>query len=531
MEQYLIYLRKSRKDRDMELETGNFDTLQRHRDALLALAKKRSYTVAGIFEEVVSGDTIAERPEMKKLLSAVETGAYAGVLVMEVPRLARGNTRDQGTVAETFQYSGTKIITPDKIYDPNDEADEEYFEFGLFMSRREYKSINRRLQRGRMASLNEGKYIAGTAPYGYQKIKLDHQKGCTLAIIPAQADVVREIFRLYTVGDLMPDGTASPIGSYGIANQLNARGVPSPGGAQWSASSVRDILKNPTYAGYVRWAYRPEVKQMVDSVVVTSHPVSKDYHLQKGLHPAIIPEEVWTAAKTSMQSRSHAPVPGKKQISNPLAGLITCSVCGRSMVQLPHGSHGAPMLLCPTPNCPTVGSRLDAVETALLDSLQDWMQTYKLSADAQKNGSVAGDEDVRAMERAIKKSEAGLATLQKQKSSLYDLLEQGVYTQTVFLERSRILAGKIGAAETQLTELHAHLSAIRRAELARKSTVPRIRHVLSVYDRLGTAAEKNALLKTVLDHAVYAKTVGGRYRESDLRLFVFPRLTPFGSEL
>ena len=172
MEQYLMYLRKSRKDRDLELQTGRFDTLQRHRDTLLALAHQQAYSVAHIYEEVVSGDTIAERPEMQKLLAAVESGAYAGVLVMEVPRLARGNTRDQGTVAETFQYSGTKIITPDKVYDPADEADAEYFEFGLFMSRREYKAINRRLQRGRMASLSEGKYIAGTAPYGYRRIRV-----------------------------------------------------------------------------------------------------------------------------------------------------------------------------------------------------------------------------------------------------------------------------------------------------------------------------------------------------------------------
>ena len=127
MEQYLIYLRKSRKDRDMELQTGQYDTLQRHRKTLLDLAKQRGYLIAHIYEEVVSGDTIAERPEMQKLLSAVETGEYAGVLVMEVPRLARGNTRDQGVVAETFQYAGTKIITPEKIYDPSDEADEEYF--------------------------------------------------------------------------------------------------------------------------------------------------------------------------------------------------------------------------------------------------------------------------------------------------------------------------------------------------------------------------------------------------------------------
>lgn len=526
MEQYLIYLRKSRKDRDMELESGTFDTLQRHRDVLLALAAKRSYTISGIFEEVVSGDTIAERPEMQKLLSAVESGKYAGVLVVEVPRLARGNTRDQGTVAETFKYSNTKIITPDKIYDPSDEADEEYFEFGLFMSRREYMAINRRLQRGRMASLNEGKYIAGTPPYGYRKQKLEHQKGYTLEIDPEQARVVREIFRMYTDGDPRPDGTLVPVGSYAIANQLNAQAVASPGGTKWSASGVRDILKNPTYAGFVRWAYRPQTKQMVDGALQTSYPVSKQYKLQKGLHEAIISEHAWRRAMAAMGDRSHAPVPGRKQISNPLAGLIYCSVCGRSLVQLP-GSHGATMLMCPTPKCKTMGSRRNAVEKALLESLANWLKSYQLKIARQESTG----EDHAELERALASAEASLNKLNTQKGSLFDLLEQGVYTQEIFLDRSRLLAARISEAEKAVANLHQHLSSLNSAKQARRQLIPRIKSVIEVYDSLSAPADQNALLKSVLDHAVYSKTVGGQWRESNMQLFIYPKVTSLVDDL
>ena len=531
MDQYLIYLRKSRQDRDAELQTGVFDTLQRHRDALMALAKKRGYMIAEVFEEVVSGDTISERPEMQKLLSAVETGDYAGVLVMEVPRLARGNTRDQGTVAETFQYSGTKIITPDKTYDPEDESDQEYFEFGLFMSRREYKAINRRLQRGRLASLEEGKYIAGAAPYGYKKIKIPHQKGYTLEIIPELADIVRDIFRLYTVGDPRPDGTVEPIGSYAIANQLNAQNIPSPGGIKWAAVAVRDILKNPTYAGYVRWSYRPERKQMVDGSVVVTHPVSKEHHLKKGLHDAIITEETWKAAQSAMMNRSHAPVPSRKQIKNPLAGIIYCSVCGRSLVQLPHGSKAGPMLMCPTQKCSTVSSRLDVVEAALLESLRNWLKSYRVSVDRAALGQQDTASSTKDTERSLAKARANLSALEKQKGNLYDLLEQGVYTQEVFLERSRILAARITDAEKLIKALSEHLVAQRQAELTKKSLVPQIQNVLDVYENLETAAQKNALLKSVLDHVIYSKTVGGQWKESDMQLFIFPRVTPFGDNL
>ena len=160
MDEYCLYLRKSRIDLEAEAN-GQGDTLARHRADLLKLARKRGLNITGCYEEVRSGESIAERPEMQRLLNDVEAGRWTGVLVMEVERLARGNTTDQGVVADTFKYSDTKIVTPNKVYDPGDEFDEEYFEFGLFMSRREYKTINRRLQRGRRASLSEGKYIAG----------------------------------------------------------------------------------------------------------------------------------------------------------------------------------------------------------------------------------------------------------------------------------------------------------------------------------------------------------------------------------
>ena len=95
--QYIIYLRKSRKDMEAEA-LGQTDTLKRHRAALLSLSESRELNVVEICEEVVTGDSIAVRPEVQKVLQLVETGNYAGVIVMEVERLARGDTIDQGII-------------------------------------------------------------------------------------------------------------------------------------------------------------------------------------------------------------------------------------------------------------------------------------------------------------------------------------------------------------------------------------------------------------------------------------------------
>ena len=140
---YCLYLRKSRTDLDAEAN-GETETLARHEKILLDLAKRMHLDVTEIYREVVSGETISSRPVVQRVLNEVENGLWDGVLVVEVERLARGDTIDQGIVSRAFKFSNTKIITPLKTYDPNNEYDEEYFEFGLFMSRREYKTIRKR---------------------------------------------------------------------------------------------------------------------------------------------------------------------------------------------------------------------------------------------------------------------------------------------------------------------------------------------------------------------------------------------------
>ena len=152
---YCLYLRKSRTDLDAEAN-GETETLARHEKILLDLAKRMHLDVTEIYREVVSGETISSRPVVQRVLNEVENGLWDGVLVVEVERLARGDTIDQGIVSRAFKFSNTKIITPLKTYDPNNEYDEEYFEFGLFMSRREYKTIRRRLTQGRISSAKEG---------------------------------------------------------------------------------------------------------------------------------------------------------------------------------------------------------------------------------------------------------------------------------------------------------------------------------------------------------------------------------------
>ena len=70
-----MYLRKSRMDKDYD-ELSVEETLKRHQQILNDLASKNNYFIEKTYKEVVSGESISERPEVQKLLTDISTGAH-----------------------------------------------------------------------------------------------------------------------------------------------------------------------------------------------------------------------------------------------------------------------------------------------------------------------------------------------------------------------------------------------------------------------------------------------------------------------
>ncbi len=304
--QYSLYLRKSRADLEAE-ERGEGETLARHEKMLIELARRYGFSIGKIYREIVSGESIEARPVVQELLRDVESGRWKGVLVVEVERLARGDTMDQGRVAKSFKFSNTKIITPIKIYDPNDEFDEEYFEFGLFMSRREYKTINRRLQRGRVSSVKEGKYVGSVAPFGYDRVKLVKDKGYTLARND-EAPVVEKMFGLYAYNEIAINE---------VVRQLNLVGFKPRKAKEWTISAVKDILGNPIYIGKIRWDSRKTIKEYKNGKIVNTRPRNENYILCDGLHEPIIDMETWNIVQEKRNKHTPAVI-HNKVVQNPL---------------------------------------------------------------------------------------------------------------------------------------------------------------------------------------------------------------------
>jgi len=519
-----MYLRKSRADLDAEAH-GEGETLARHKTALLALAKRLNLTVSEIYQEIVSGETIAARPMMQRLLQEVSEGKWTGVIVMEVERLARGDTMDQGFVSQTFKYSGTKIITPLKIYDPENEFDEEYFEFGLFMSRREYVTTNRRLQRGRESSAREGKFVGSVAPFGYKRKKIENDKGYTLEIVPEQAEIVRMIFELYVHGTGEKDDSKR-LGFQAIAHRLNELKIPPIRHDYWQKESIKDIITNPTYAGMIRWGYRKVKKTVTPQGKKTSRPITLDENciVVKGLHQAIVPKETFDKAQELLAEQPPAPVGYRSEVKNPLCGLIICEKCGRKMV-LRRGTDRKPnYIVCHARSCTMVSTPFPLVEDRVLDILKQWSRDYTVilkNMGVKSGGVIANHETVSNNMRQE------LSALERQQRTIYDLVERGLYTDEEFKARITEIKQRIEDTKNGLKKLDADKNAAELRKKAAEEFVPKVRHILEVYSTLPSAAAKNKLLKEVLDHLVYNKEKSGAFKDcsaDDFTLTAYPKL-------
>ncbi|MDF2945184.1 MAG: Recombinase [Herbinix sp.] len=513
MLQYVIYLRKSRTDADAEAR-GEGETLVRHEKTLTELARNLQLNVTEIYREIVSGETIAARPMMQKLLSEVEKGIWDGVLVMEIERLARGDTIDQGIVAQTFKYSDTQIITPTKTYHPNNEFDEEYFEFGLFMSRREYKTINRRLQSGRLASVREGKYVANQPPYGYIRKKLEKDKGYTLEIHPEQADVIRMIFDWYTHGERISNGSYRKLGVSLIAQKLNRLKIKPQKADSWVTASIRDILINPVYIGKIRWNWRPASKKMVDGRIKKERPRSSSYILVDGLHESLISEDTFYLAQRLINNNKQRPLGVKNAIQNPLSGIVVCGKCGRRMVRRPYSAKTKyDTLMCPTANCPNISTRLSSIEDAILHALELWLSKYQLQIG--EDTSLQNNIIINLLENKLEQYDSVALDLQMQMDTIYELLEKGIYTTDQFLERSKHIASRIEENKKEKETLVKEYELESNVIFSRANISSRTEYLLNTYRMLPSAQAKNDLLKEVLEKVEYVKDHSARYKGVD----------------
>lgn len=471
-----IYLRKSREDEELKEET-----LARHEKMLLDYCVRNSLNIVKIYKEVVSGESIANRPEMQRLLDDVTSGLYYGVVCVEIERLSRGNQLDQCEILDVFKSSNTRIYTLNKIYDlSKEEIDEEYFEFALFMSRREYKAITRRMQRGRLQATKEGYYIGNNLPYGFDKERQD--KGFVLVPNPVEADIVRFIFNQYVNG----------VGTNTIANQLNDKGIKTKNNSFWINTRIMAILKNKIYIGLI-------------------HSTKLDIWVD-GKHDGIIEPSIFEQAQ-QIHAIKAPKVRKNDRVKNPFAGLVKCGCCGLLMQRNCNYKYHYEYLICNhNPNCTNKKAvRLDYAEQEVINQLKEALRGFNYFLDNSKEELNAKRKSIET-ELNILTRELNLKESQIEKAC--DMLEKGVYTVELFTKRTQALEVEISNIKERMVEIKA---TPLDDDIKAQNAIPILEKVLEKYHSL-EAKEKNLLLKSIIESIEITNFDGNVEMKIDLLL-------------
>ena len=503
MERYLMYLRKSRMDTDYE-EISITETLSRHRITLEKLCKSKRLHVDEVLEEVVSGESLAARPQMMRLLEMVSTGDYAGVVCMDIERLSRGSSMESGYIMQILQVNGCKIVTPGKTYDLQNESDEQFTDMKFMFSRYELKTITKRLVRGRNQSASEGKFMGSMAPYGYRAYKLPGEKGNSLMIVPEEAKVVQMIFDMYG---------KQGIGYNTIAYKLNQMHIPSRVG-EWGQTSIANIINNEVYLGKIRWRKEPVKRVVKDGMLAKKRVQNDDYELYDGRHEAIITEEQWACAKAAQAKRNHPPTHKERHLQNPFASILYCEKCGAIMKRkVPKKSRTCiPWYQCPTRGCDCKMIKCETVEKAIRDAMEEWLNNYIIQINSDQQPA---EDPIAAALTAVR---GQLAGLQLQQENICEYLEKGIYTVEMFSKRNASLAKEIKQLQTSEADLLRQQSEGDEKKRTSSQLIPTAQHILEHYSLL-SVEEKNRLWKLVLKKATVYRT-----QDDELMIHIYPNL-------
>jgi DNA invertase Pin-like site-specific DNA recombinase len=497
---YLMYLRKSRADNpDESVE----EVLAKHEKLLQDYFMRetgRHIPEDCIYREVVSGgEDISDREQMQRVLARIEDPNILGVACADPQRLSRGSLTDCDLLIDTFRYSKTLVVTPVMVYDLQNKMERRFFQDELMRGRDYLDYVKEVLYRGRYQSAARG-CVVGHPPYGYTKIKI----GKDWTMEPNEnAEIVRMIFNWYAK-DFKTPGQ--------IAAELNRMMIPPPQNTEWVKESVLVMLKNVQYDGKVIFGRKKRTVVFENGKKVTKRITQKpeDVLIVEGKHPAIVDHEIFILAQERIEGRGYLAPKTRSPLTNIFAGMFRCPICGYAMIYHRRSGKGSNFYNCKH----YCGKAL--LERDFIPAIKTALQEAHLPELEAKLKSGEGESST-IQRQLIDRLEKQMADLKKQEAKQYDLLETGIYSNEVFVERNTALREKIALCFNQLDEAKKNLpEAIDYEE--RIMTLKKA--IAIIDDDSATPEQKNRLLKSIIKNIDYVSDKNQPKGTNDFKLSI-----------
>ena len=275
-----------------------------------------------------SGYTFEQREGYQEMRRGLMSHKYDILIIKDFSRFSRRNSR--GLVElEDLRDAGVRIISiGDGIDFPNDD-DWLKIQFQFLINEMPVTDTSKKVKSVIKRRQEDGAWLCA-APYGYI---LNKQR--QFEIVPTEAEIVRQIFRLYNDG----------WGYKKIANYLTDQCVPTPrmsecerreaqgesvkrsAKAAWAIATVQGILDNDFYIGTLRQS--KYTRRKINGSEVKRD--ASDHLVFERHHQAVIDYRTFATTRALRQQRTTSHYRGVKINDNVYSGFLECGDCGSPM--------------------------------------------------------------------------------------------------------------------------------------------------------------------------------------------------------
>lgn len=295
---------------DSEAQETSLETQRRYFERLIQAHP--GWELVQIYaDQGVTGTLSMKRPAFRRMIEDALAGRIDYILIKSISRFSR-NTVDCLQYARLLREKGVFIRFEKENIDTGSAYSEMLLTVLAAFAQEESIAISENL-----AWACRKRFEAGV-PRRFSLFGYRAEPGGEYRIVPEEARIVREAFRLYERGDTLAQ----------IARAFAARGWKTASGAAWSPSSLCRMLDNEKYVGDVMMQKRVTIDPLSHRAVKNDQTVHPSYYLRDH-HPAIVDRAQYNRVRRIRTLRNQALGPSQY----PYADYLECPLCGERLIQ------------------------------------------------------------------------------------------------------------------------------------------------------------------------------------------------------